>query len=218
MPTATFDEWVGAVFDHPLRKPEWYWDNDFDERWGSLELCDSRTVEYMTGLFLDPGRLKRYSLEQVAQGLWFLIGESSPGQSAYALLNSNLPLLGRIGCVGAMTNFFRVFIAPAASGTADEKENPFHIACYMWWDIFPTYGDPDTGEAALHDACLNAMAAMLEIPSELCQLSALHGLNHWHLHHPERVESIVDAFLQRKLGLTPRIVQYADSAHSGSTL
>jgi hypothetical protein len=218
MTTATFDEWVEAVFDHPLRKPEWYWDNDFDERWGALGLYDSLVVEYMTRLFLGPDLLKCYSPEQVAQGIWFLIGESSPGQSAHTLLKSDVPLRERIGCVDAMTNFFRAFVAPAGPGAADERKNRFHIACYMWWDIFPTYGNPNSGEANLHDACLNVMAAILTIPSELCQLSALHGLNHWHLHHAERVESIVDAFLQKTSGLTPRIVEYAAAARSGRAL
>jgi hypothetical protein len=216
MPTATFDEWVEAVFDHPVRTREWYWDNDFEERWDALGLSDSVAVEYMTRLFLGPDRLERYSLEQVAQGIWFLIGESSPGQSAYTLLKSNVPLQQRVSCVEAMTNFFRVFVAPAAPGAADERKNPFHVACYMWWDIFPTYGDdPNPGEANLHDACLNAMAAILTIPSELCQLSALHGLNHWHLHHAERVETIVDAFLQKTSGVTSRMVEYAALARSG---
>jgi hypothetical protein len=218
MPTVTFDEWVEAVFDHPLRNPEWYWDNDFDEHWGALGLFDSVAVEYMTRLFLGPDRLERYSLEQVAQGIWFLIGESSPGQSAHTLLKSTVPLQQRIGCVDAMTNFFRVFVAPAAPGAADEQENPFHSACYMWWDIFPTYGNPNPEEANLHNACLNAMAAILIIPSELCQLSALHGLNHWHLHHAEKVESIVDAFLQKTSGLTSRMVEYAATARSGRAL
>jgi hypothetical protein len=90
------------------RKPEWYWDNDFDEHWDAQGLSDSVAVEYMTRLFLGPDRLERYSLEQVAQGIWFLIGESSPGQSAHTLLKSNVPLQQRIGCVDAMTNFFRV--------------------------------------------------------------------------------------------------------------
>lgn len=199
-----------------MRAREWYWDDGFEERWDALGLYGSVVVEYMTRLFLGPDRLERYSLEQIAQGIWFLIGESSPGQSAYTLLKSNAPLQQRIGCVDAMTNFFRVFVAPAAPGTADEANNPLHKACYMWWDIFPTRGDdPSPGEANLHDACLNAMAAILRIPCELCQLSALHGLNHWHLHHAEKVESIVDAFLQNSSGLTSRMVEYAAIARSG---
>ena len=220
MPTATFDEWTVAVFDHEVRRRgihrrEWYWDQDFEDHWDSLGLSDSVVVEYMTRLFLGPERLARYSLDQVAQGIWFLIGGSSPGKSAYALLKSDVPLQQRIAAFDAMTNFFRVFVALAAPGEADDRKNDFHGACYMWWDIFPTRGHPNEGEADLHDACLNAMAAILAIPAELCQLSALHGLNHWHLHHAERVETIVDAFLQNTAGVTPRMVEYAALARSG---
>ena len=217
MPTVSFSEWVEEVFNHPVSGPEWYWGNDFDERWNALGLLDSLTVEYMTHLFLAPDCLHRYSLEQVAQGIWFLIGESSPAQSAHILLKSDVPLQQRIGCVDAMTNFFRAFVALASQGMADEQRNPFHTAVYMWWDIFPTYGNPSNGGNPLDCACLNTMAAVLKVPSELCQLSALHGLNHWHLHYPDKVETIVDEFLKTN-GLTPRIVEYAATARSGCAL
>jgi hypothetical protein len=115
-----------------------------------------------------------------------------------------------------MTNFFRVFVAPAAPGAANEQKDDFHGACYMWWDIFPARWDvPNHGERELYDACVNAMAAILKIPSERCQLSALHGLDHWHLHDVEKVESIVDAFLRETSGLTSRMVEYAGLARSG---
>jgi hypothetical protein len=113
----------------------------------------------------------------------------------YALLKPDVLLEQRTGCVHAIRNFFRVFVAAAAPGPADIQKNPFHIACYMWWDIFPTYGGSNAEEPKLHSACLETMAAILTIPSELCQLSALHGLNHWHLHHAEKVEGIVDKFM-----------------------
>lgn len=218
MPNLTFDYWVEAVFAHPTSEPEWYWDKDFDERWDALGLSDAITVQYMTRLFLDPSQLKEYSLAQVAQAIWFLIGESSPGQSAHTLLKSGVPLLQRIECVDAMTNFFRVFVAPTAPGEADEQKNPFHGACYMWWDIFPSYGSPNAGEPRLHLACLNTMAAVLTIPCELCQLSALHGLNHWHLYYADKVEALVDEFLRKIPGLTPRIAEYAATARLGRAL
>ena len=218
MPIVTFERWVEAVFEHPLCKPEWYWDGDFDERWNALGLCDALTVEYLTRLFLAPDQLKRYSLEQVAQAIWFLVGESSPGQSVCALLKSDVLLEQRIGCVRAITNFFRVFIAAAAPGAAEIQKNPFHIACYMWWDMFPTYGGSNAGEPKLHSACLETMAEILTLSSELCQLSALHGLNHWHLHHAEKVEALVDEFLQQAHGLTPGIIEYAAAARSGRAL
>lgn len=213
--SAPFEEWVKALFDHPVRTPQWYWDDDFDASWDCLGMTDVLTVEYMTRLFLAPHQLERYSHEQVAQGIWFLMGESSPGRSAYALLNSDVALDERISCVQAVTNFFGKFVAPAAQGAADTHNNPFHIACCMWWDIFPTYGGPNAGEPELHSACLDAMSEILLLSSEVCRLSALHGLNHWHLYHSNRVEAIVDSFLQKTTGLTPRIIDYAATARSG---
>lgn len=220
---ATFDQWLDAVFDHPVRKREWYWDKDFENNWDHLELSDAVTVEYMTRLFLSPNHVKRFSLEQVGQGVWFLIGESSPGESAYALLNSELPLEPRIDCVRAMANFFRMFVAPMAPGRANERTDDFQGACYMWWDILPTYGGtnygPDTGgEPELHVACLDTMTEILSIDSELCQLSALHGLNHWHGNHATRVEQIVDDFLHKTPGVTPRVMEYAGKARAGGAL
>lgn len=223
MAAATFDQWVEAVFNHPLGKPEWYWHGDFDQRWGALELCDALTVDYMTRLFLDPDCLNRYSLEQIAQGIWFLIGESSPSEAACALLNVDVRLNARIQCIRAMTHFFRVFVAAATPGKANERKDAFHTACYMWWDIFPTYGGarygPGTGgEPELHAACLQTMSEILSIPSELCQLSALHGLNHWHREHGGKVEEIIDTFLQETPSLTNRIIEYAGIARVGGTL
>jgi hypothetical protein len=62
------------------------------------------------------------------------------------------------------------------------------------------------------------MAEILTMPSELCQLSALHGLNHWHGNYSERVQGIVDSFLQRTPGLTNRIIEYAGKARVGGAL
>jgi hypothetical protein len=223
MPTVTLSEWLDAVFKHPVKKPEWYWDEVFESYWDRLELSHSVTVDYMTRLFSAPDELKRYSLEQIAQGIWFLMGESSPGESAYALLDSDVPLSRRIECVRAMANFFRMFVGPAAPGGANEQEDAFQGACYMWWDIFPTYGGPTYGpntggEPELHVACLNTMAEILSMPSEVCQLSSLHGLGHWQRNYNQKVEAIIDTFLQKTPNLTNRIIDYARKAQIGKVL
>ena len=211
---ASFAQWVAAVFDQPASGPEWFWASDFHERWESLGLTDTLTVRYLTQLFREPGCLAAYSLDQVAQAIWFLIGEASPAQPAHALFNRELSFADRAACLRAIADFFRLFVAPAAPGPARDDEDPFHIACYMWWDVFPTWGGPG-GEPELQRVCLDVMRDVLAVPSELCQLSALHGLNHWHLHHAPEVERIVDAFLARAPDATPRIRDYAAIARSG---
>jgi hypothetical protein len=213
--SATFAEWVEAVFDHPVGGPGWYWADDFGERWNSLALSDALTVAYLTRLFRTPGCLAAYSLDQVGQAIWFLMGEASPAQPSHVLVKSDVPFEARAACIRAMTDFFRDFVAPAAPGPADTDEDAFHIACYMWWDIFPSWGGPQAGEPALHDVCLTVMGEILQLRSELCRLSALHGLNHWHLHHASAVEGIIDRFLGQATDLTPRIREYVPMARKG---
>jgi hypothetical protein len=59
------------------------------------------------------------------------------------------------------------------------------------------------------------MAETLAVRSELCQLSALHGLNHWHLHHGSQVEQTIDAFLAATTDVSPTIRDYAATARAG---
>ena len=214
--TASYDRWLQTVLDHPVGAglPEWYWGPDFDAVWGSLELDEAVTVEYLTRLFARPDVLSAYSLDQVAQAIWFLVG-SSPAEPIRAVLDASVPLASRVGCVAAIATFFRDFVQHAAPGPSRANDDPFHTACYMWWDLFPTWGGPAAGEAEIHRACLNAMGETLSLPSELCQLSALHGLNHWRLHHGSHVEHTIDAFLAGTAEVSPMIRDYAAAARAG---
>ena len=257
--SATFERWLEFVFDNPVRKREWYWDEDFDSRWEALGLTDALIVQYMTRLFLEPGVLRSYSLDQVEQGLWFLIGGSSPGDSSKTLLRREAALFDRAACIHAMSGFFRNFILAVAPSQFDPKAPTIGVtgAAYMWWDIFPmrfylrSHLPGPTGPAALlsilegwklgtelhnavlkemadelemgiepeiHQATLSVMSEVLDLPSETCQFSALHGLGHWHAHHPEQVEQIVDSFLTRNKGLRPHLIEYASRARVGGVL
>ena len=213
--SVTFEDWVRTVFDHLAQGPEWYWDPGFAEFWETLEISDPLTVNYLTRLFLDSSQLKPYSLQQVAQGIWFLIGDSSPAQPSHTLLQPEVHLQERVACIQAMSHFFRSFVAPAAPGTAEIDSDPFHIACYMWWDIFPSFGGTQSGEPEIHQACLEVMEEVLPLPSELCQISALHGLNHWHLHYAAETQRIIDQFLANGSAITPRVREYALHARRG---
>ncbi len=257
--SATFKQWLEFVFNNPVRKREWYWDEDFGPRWEALGLTDVLIVEYMTHLFHEPRVLGRYSLDQVEQGLWFLLGESSPGGSSKTLLRHKAALLDRVACIHAMSGFFRNFILAVTPGHFAPKAPPIGVtgAAYMWWDIFPMHYylrndvPGPTGAGALlsqlekfelggelhnavlkqmaddleieidpeiHQATLSVMSQILDLPSEVCQFSALHGLGHWHAHHPERVEQIVDAFLKTHKDLRPHLIEYASRARLGNVL
>ena len=216
MPTASFDTWLNAVFDHPAGagQPQWYWAPDFDDLWDPLGIDHEVTVDYLTQLYLRPSVLQAYSLEQVAEGIWFLVGDS-PAQPSHAILDASVPLASRVACVAAVATFFRDFVGPAAPGPSRADDDAFHTACYMWWDLFPTWGGPGAGEPELQQACLRSMGHTLALPAELCQLAALHGLNHWALHHRGDVERTIDAFLSSTTGVSPFIRQYAAAARAG---
>jgi hypothetical protein len=253
--SATFEQWLEFVFNNPVRKREWYWDEDFDSRWEALELTDALIVQYMTRLFLEPGVLRSYSLDQVEQGLWFLLNESTPGQQSKTLLRHEAALLDRAACIHAMSSFFRNFILAVAPAHFDPKAPTIGVtgSAYMWWDIFPMHfymrshlprpagidemlsmlenfkfgaelhdtvlkGLEIEIEPEIHQATLRVMSEVLDLPSETCQFSALHGLGHWHAHHPEQVEQIVDAFLARHKDLRPHLIEYASRARLGSVL
>ena len=90
--SGTFEQWLQASFDHvpptTLKEQDWYWDEGFESFWDPLCITDVVAVRYMTRLFLKSGCLNVYSLEQVAEGIWFLIGGSSPSKSSQALFES----------------------------------------------------------------------------------------------------------------------------------
>ncbi|MGA2967388.1 MAG: hypothetical protein ABSD64_14350 [Terriglobales bacterium] len=247
--SATFEQWLEFVFNNPVRKRKWYWDEDFDSRWEALELTDALIVQYMTRLFLEPGFLRPYSLDQVEQGLWFLLNESTPGKQSETLIRREVALSDRVACIHAMSSFFRNFILAATPGHFDPKAPTIGVtgAAYMWWDIFPMHfymrsHVPEPAELLsmrerfkqlgidlsnvleleiepeIHQATLRVMSEVLDLPSETCQFSALHGLGHWHAHHPEQVEQIVDAFLTRHKDLRPHLTEYASRARLGGVL
>ena len=257
--STTFEQWLEFVFNNPVRKRQWYWDEDFESRWEALELTDALIVQYMTRLFLKPGVLKSYSLDQVNQGLWFLIGESSPWCPSRTLLLREAALLDRVACIQTMSSFFRNFILVVTPNHFDPKAATVGVTgvAYMWWDIFPMQSylrsrlpgparadtlrsivrqwklDPKLHDAVLkgmgdelafeiepeiHQATLTVMSKVIELPSELCQFSALHGLGHWHAEHPDQVEQIVDAFLARHKDLSPHVIEYASKARLGDVL
>ncbi len=219
--TVRFERWVEAALDHPPKEPEWYWDEDFDSFWEPVGLSDAVTVQYLTRLFLEPAHLAPYSLAQVAQGIWFLFGGLSLSNGRYALINPDIPPQERVACVRAMADFFRNFAEPATAGIANNHSDPFHVACFMWWDILPFRpfrGHPLKGQREVHNACVNAMTEILELPSEVCRMSALHGLNHWQEHYSEQVERVIDDFLRNTTDISPAMREYAMEARAGKCL
>ena len=218
-----FEEWLRFVFDHPVRARKtqaWYWDDGLEsefERWASDATLN---VGRVTRVFREPSSLAGFSRDQVAQGLWFLLGptpcdiDSDPYDPA---VEHRL----RAECLEAASSFFATYLAAecrrAAPTYRDESADELAVTCFMWWDLWPRRGrhkaspDGDAVDAAI----LDTLAAIGAIPSVSCVESALHGLGHRHETHPERVERIVDALLGRSSDWPPALVQYAQAARRG---
>jgi hypothetical protein len=210
-----FDHWVRHVFDHPVAKPQWYFQID-QETWDGDALL---TVQYMTRLFESPERLLReYSAEQLEQGLWYLAGEGQPFM--LALLDGGVPWAMRQRGLQAIRTLYEKFFAVACSDELDHlcttTSTPINGACYMWWDLFPSYGNPMAPPCKAEDrTILQVLKSILDLPSEACRESALHGLGHWHLHYPEEVRQIVDEFLGGGPAISTALREYAMAARSG---
>lgn len=207
-----FEQWVSYMFDHPVTEPAWYW--DIDEP--SVNLSKPLVVEYATRLFQNSGSLLApYSDEQLNQGLWYLIGESTT--DLYALRNLEIPLEARLECIRSIYEVYRQCFLPRCTqhlSYMDEPgAGPLNGICYMWWDIFPLYGQPkDPLRKAIDEACMSVMKETLELPSEACQEAALHGLGHWGLYYEDQCKAIIEPFL-RRTNLRPELLRYAKHAH-----
>lgn len=219
MPTNLgFDRWVQHLFNHPVADPPWYFQID-QETWdGEPRL----TVQHVTRLFESPERLLRdYSREQLEQGLWYLAGEGMPFMQP--LLDQSVPWLVRHRGLRSIRTFYEKFFAVACSDELGHlcttASTPVNRACYMWWDLFPSWGNPqDLARQEEDQTILQVMKSILDLASEACRESALHGLGHWHLTYPEEVRRILDEFLGRVPPISDPLREYAIAARSGMVL
>jgi hypothetical protein len=143
-----FDAWLDYLFGAPVgpsgfRESDEWWDERADP---------ARAVEYLTGLFEAPGvLLERYPQEQIDRGLWFLAGESghlgpllTPGVAWEARRRGLLAmehLYGRLFAVACTNHLGYLDRGP-------EPPAPLNSSCYMWWDLFPTWGGDAAPERA----------------------------------------------------------------------
>lgn len=212
--TLSFDEWVKAVFGHPVETTPWYYNCDFIEP--APKIC----LDYLTKLFTAPEILDEYLDEQVRDGLYFLISNACSSHTI-PLCDQSCPMQQRIDCVHSMQTLFAEFLAKRCSEHLSHLDqagaNPINSVAYMWWDILPLCGRPDDRSfQKLDEAALDVMQQNLQLDSTPCRESALHGLGHWHLQYPGKVESIVDLFLKTtKKSISPELETYARAARQG---
>jgi hypothetical protein len=212
---ATLDEWVRFVFDHPVTEAAWHFDVDAP----TLTLPAKRTAELIAETFERGSELLRpFTDAQLNQGFWFLV---SSGNSDYmcCLTDVSVPWPARRRALGAFVPLFREVMAARCTPSLshlDEPRTALNSACYMWWDLLPIDGSWESGQPPqpIHSEALNVLGELLEIPHDACRESALHGLGHLALFHPEAAP-IVDAFIERSPDLRPELLAYARQARTG---
>lgn len=211
----TFEQWVNAIFDHPVpddNSDAWYWARESDH---CIEQ-DDLNAEYLVRPFTHCDRLlQKFDTPQVNQGFGFII---HPACSEHTDTISRAPWRVRRSWIRSIYDVYAKCFAGRcvdALSHLDEASMRFNYACYMWWDVFPGWPephDPASGE------CLDVMGRCLTLSHNGCMEGALHGLGHWHGHFPERVESIIDAFLRERKDLRPELIGYALRARHGGVL
>jgi hypothetical protein len=214
----SFEAWVRHLFCQPGTDPSWHWVIDADR----AELEPNQVLAYAARLFADAGvLLAPYADGQVNHGLWFLIDEG--GSPLYALAEKSIPLERRLICIQSIPALFERCFAPRCTAHLSHLDEPgagpLNPVCYMWWDIFPLYGQPgDPARGEIDSACLSVMETTLRLPSLACQESALHGLGHWGHYYKSRCVSIISAYLERNANLPPALRVYAERARRQDVL
>ena len=215
----SYDAWKQYIFDHPVADDPWY--NDDESDYWDEESNPDTTVQFMTRLFNEAGTLPdTYSLEQIAQGLTYIV---EPGVSGYAPLlgdDSPVPWELRQPCLRAMERVFADLFAPYCEQVlyhVDTDPKPsLNKICYQWWVRLPFRGRPDDAHREKFDrAYLDVMEATLQIKSVPCNEATLHGLGYWHDQHPGHVARIVDEFVKSTRTLNPDLHYYARRARRG---
>jgi len=212
-----FEDWVRFVFDHPVHEPEWYRDADSEiERWG---VDPALTVGWMTQLFRQPSSLAPFSREQVGQGLWFLLGDGSPGGFGRLIYDPAVELEVRLACIRETPSFFAKYVAvqctrPVPIYRARDSDD-LELICFMWWDLWPQH-EPGPDSETVDSAVCDALMAIATLPSVACVESALHGLGHRHARDAQRTQKIISSLLRQAKDWPIELMQYAEAALRGT--
>jgi hypothetical protein len=214
----SLDAWIRYVFDHPVADPAWHFDIDAPYH----ELSAARSAELIADTFERSGEvLQRFTDAQLNQGLWFLVSSGS-SDYMFCLTDASVPWPLRQRVLRAFIPLFRDVMVPRCTPSLSHLAEPggaLNSACYMWWDLLPLDGSWEAGRPPepIHAETLLVLARLLAIPHDACRESALHGLGHLALFHPEAVP-VIEAFLSAPEGMRPELLAYARQARTGCIL
>ena len=206
----TFDEFVEFFFARRVVSDKEQFDyfltdlagEQYDE---AVPSSPAVLVKHMTKLFSEFGQIaNKYSLAQVDQAVWGILGEKL--RLYEFLFDTSVPLPNRLECIRSMYCVYSDFVAKS-----EADPDPDLSGFWMWWDLVlhgfwtpprpfvaGTYrGDAsklDSESRVLLDVMFDTLKRILDLPHRETQRCALHGLGH--LHHPgvhDTVQRYMDA-------------------------
>ncbi len=210
----SFNAWLAYVFGGPVETSMRLLRHEPDYQWG-----DAETIEHCKQLFSNPSDYlpADFSNAHINQGFWALGGAA--GLLTDALFNIRVPIGSRSECVLAMRPLFEQFFSKFSSG------DQIGGIIFVWWEE-TVYGVEDRLDGVhigktdgkdelrlLEGSVLMTLRAILEVDSDLCRKSALHGIGH--MSDPLVRKRIIDRFLDRYPDLNPKIREYAVECISG---
>jgi hypothetical protein len=212
----TLDEWVRFVFDHPVTETAWHFDVDAPY----LTLPAAHAATLIAQAFERSGELLRpFTDAQLNQGFWFLVSSGS-SDYLFCLTDASVAWPERRRALRSFLPLFRDVMAARCTASLShrgESGSALNSACYMWWDLLPLDGFWQRGRPPdpIHAEALAVLTEFLEIPHDACRESALHGLGHLALIHPEAAP-IIDTFIERSRDhLRSELLAYATQARTG---
>jgi hypothetical protein len=135
-----FDVWLDYLFGHPIGPGGF---RDSDDWWDEADE-PVRAVDYLTRLFAGSAVLPaRYPLDRIDRGFWYLLGESG---HLWPLFDGSVAWEARrraIVAIGALFEGLFAIVCTDHHGHRDggpEAATALNSSCYMWWDLFPTWG------------------------------------------------------------------------------
>jgi hypothetical protein len=201
----SFDEFVSFLFAReaptdPEADDSWYYHVEvvFDPE----RICDHYVRLFTAPQFL----LDQFSRDQLEQGFWAILGPNLDCGARAIVLDSELPLETKAGCIASMYDLFKLLFAT----------EPLDTSVQMWWDSFcydwhSGNRDRERGgeDLRLQDALFQTLSKILSLDSEICQRAALHGLGH--LHHPD-TKRLIARYVEERPSLSKEMKEYALAA------
>jgi hypothetical protein len=212
-----YADWLKYVFDRPVTPNGWYFDLEdlvpFDADTNGL-------VELVTTTFENCGRdLSLYSNEQLRYGLSYIL-DNGASDVVFSLMSEDVPLELRLRATASLkrvySEVFESRCEPVLGHISEAGGNALNYTCYMLWDASPlSYWERSRERGMFYRAVSEVMEHALSSSNRACVESGLHGLGHIHSYYPERVEEVIDRYLNAPNPVA-ELRQYARDARRGN--